>query len=131
MKHKGRWIIGGICLLLMICGVFAMHYIVDQANKLSIKTPELEKIDEGIYIGEYSIIPVFVKVQVSVEDDKISDITILKHENGLGGKAEKLVKDIIKKQSLDVDTISGATVSSKCILKAIEQAIEKGESHGK
>lgn len=129
MKHKWRWIIGGICLLLMICGVFAMHHIVDQANKLSIEAPDLEKIDDGIYIGEYDITPVSVMVQVSVEDDKISDITILKHEHGLGGKAEKIVKDIIKKQSLDVDTISGATVSSKCILKAIEQAIVKGEQY--
>ena len=40
--------------------------------------------------------------------------------------AENIKEDIKKEQSLNVDAISGATVSSKCILKAIEKAIEKG-----
>lgn len=131
MKHKKLLIIGCICLLLIISGLVAMNHIVDQADKLSVITPELENIDDGLYEGEYDIVPVSVVVQVSIQDNRISNIAILKHENGLGGKAEKIVKDIIKKQSLEVDTISGATVSSKCILKAIEQAIGKGESHGK
>ena len=122
---------GCICLLLIISGVFAMNHIVDQADKLSVITPELENIDDGIYEGKYEIMPVSVVVQVSVQDNRISNIAILKHENGLGGKAERIVKDIIKKQSLEIDTISGATVSSKCILKAIEQAIGKGESDEK
>lgn len=131
MKYKKLLIIGCICLLLIISGLVAMHRIVDQADKLSVITPELENIDDGLYEGEYDIVPVSVMVQVSVQDNRISNIAILKHENGLGGKAEKIVKDVIKKQSLEVDTVSGATVSSKCILKAIEQAIGKGESHGK
>ena len=54
----------------------------------------------------------------------------MQHDNGLGSSAESIVNDIIEKQSLDIDAIAGATVSSKCILKAVENAIEnekKGE----
>ncbi len=51
-------------------------------------------------------------------------ITILQHDNGLGSTAESIVNDVVKEQSLDIDTVSGATVSSKCILKAVENAIE-------
>ena len=127
MKHKGIIIVGCICLLLIMGGVFAMNHIIDQADRLSMKTPDLEKIDDGIYEGKYGIVPVSVVVQVSVQNHKMVDIAIVKHENGLGGKAEKVVKDIIKTQSLDEDPISGATVSSKCIMKAIEQALVKGE----
>jgi len=49
--------------------------------------------------------------------------TILEHDNGKGGKAEKIVDDVIKAQSLNVDVVSGATVSSKVILKAGEMAL--------
>ncbi len=33
-----------------------------------------------------------------------------------------LVNDVISEQSLEVDAVSGAAVSSKCIIKAIERA---------
>ena len=35
-----------------------------------------------------------------------------------------LVDDVISKQSLEVDAVSGATVSSKCIIKAIENTLQ-------
>lgn len=44
--------------------------------------------------------------------------------NGLGSTAESIVNDVVQEQSLDIDIVSGATVSSKCILKAVENAIE-------
>ena len=39
-------------------------------------------------------------------------------------KAEKIVNDVISEQSSEVDAVSGATVSSKCIIKAIENALQ-------
>lgn len=79
-----------------------------------------------ILLGEYSVIPVYVKVEVSVTEHKITGIKIIEHENGLGSKAEKIVDDVISRQSLEVDAVSGATVSSKCIIKAIENALQIG-----
>ncbi|WP_353955500.1 FMN-binding protein [uncultured Clostridium sp.] len=49
------------------------------------------------------------------------------HDCGLGKKAEKITEEIEKMQSLQVDEISGATLSSKVILKAVETAIENGK----
>ena len=46
----------------------------------------------------------------------------------MGNKAETIVDDVVDKQTLDVDTVSGATVSSKVILKSIENALLKGEN---
>jgi len=86
--------------------------------------PDLSNIQDGDYIGEYSITPVHVKVKVSVNNHQITDISILQHDNGLGSTAESIVNDIVEEQSLDIDAVSGATVSSKCILKAVENAIE-------
>ena len=49
---------------------------------------------------------------------------LLQHDNGPGSMAENIVNDVVEEQSLDIDAVSEATVSSKCILKAVENAIE-------
>ena len=56
----------------------------------------------------------------------VSFIKIIEHENGLGSKAEKIVDDVISRQSLKVDAVSGAAASSKCITKDIENALQCG-----
>jgi uncharacterized protein with FMN-binding domain len=38
-------------------------------------------------------------------------------------KTEEITNDVIAQQSLEVDTVTGATYSSIVILKAIEQAL--------
>ena len=119
-KSKKAMIV--VCIafvLLLVIGIIAVGIIVNRANNLSIQTPALSEISDGKYIGEYPVPPVFVKVEVTVEHHQITDVDILRHENGLGSPAESVVDDVIQNQSLDVDAISGATVSSKCILKAI------------
>lgn len=40
-------------------------------------------------------------------------------------KAKIINNHVVEKQTLDVDLVSGATVSSKVILKAIENALSK------
>lgn len=52
------------------------------------------------------------------------DIEILKHRNGKGKKAEVIIDDVIKEQSLLVDAVTGATISSRAIFKAIEDALK-------
>lgn len=113
-----------VVLLLFIAGKIVMGNMVRHVQNISVSMPDLSGIQDGDYIGEYSITPVHVKVEVSVINHQITNIAILQHDNGLGSKAESIVNDVVKEQSLDVDAVSGATVSSKCILKAVEKAIE-------
>jgi uncharacterized protein with FMN-binding domain len=54
---------------------------------------------------------------------KIEYIELVKHKNGRGGPAEIIPIKVVEAQSLDVDIVSGATSSSKVILKAIENAL--------
>lgn len=98
---------------------------MNEASKKPITNPDLSNIADGNYVGEYSIMPVYVKVEVTIENHEFKNIHILKHDNGLGSFAENMTHDIVENQSLDVDSVSGATVSSQCILKAVENALEK------
>ncbi|MGE5623740.1 MAG: flavodoxin domain-containing protein [Methanocella sp.] len=93
---------------------------------LKINDVDLTKVKDGEYEGDYDGELVKAKVRVKVAGGRIVDLVLLKHETGLGGKAKVIVKRVVQAQSLAVDTVSGATHSSKVILKATELALKKG-----
>lgn len=124
-KIKKRFLILlAILAFLILCGFIAMNAVVGSANSTMINELDLKGVSDGVYTGEYSIGPVEASVEVTVKSQRIEDIQILKHMNGLGASAERIVKDVTASQSVKVDAVSGATVSSKCILKAIENAFK-------
>jgi uncharacterized protein with FMN-binding domain len=92
-------------------------------KKIEINSPDLNTVANGTYQGKSKVGPVRVTLNVNVENGAIVSIQIIRHFNGRGKKAEAIVPEIIKTQSLDVDVITGATGSSKAILKAIENAL--------
>lgn len=94
----------------------------EELPNIDISNVDLRNISDGSYTGEYSVGPVKAVVRVQVKDNKIIDIIIEQHRNGMGKKAEKITDTIISKQSLDVDVVSGATISSNVIRKAVEVA---------
>lgn len=103
--------------------ISTMTYISYKARHIQINDINLNSLDDGTYTGQYSMMPVNVKTKVTVKNHHIIKIDILKHDNGLGSKAEKIIEYVIQYQSLEVDTVSKATVSSKCILKSIEKTL--------
>jgi len=89
--------------------------------------PDLSDKQDGVYSGEYSMkgTPVTVALDVLVQNGQITEINITKHScSPIGKQAEKIVPQIIKHQSLEVDVVTGATASSKSILKAVENALQ-------
>ncbi|HHY19242.1 MAG TPA: FMN-binding protein [Firmicutes bacterium] len=115
-------ILASICLLGLTWSIIKNN-IVGQAEKIVVSNLDLSNLEAGIYTGECSLSPVKVVVEVYVKDKTIKDIEILEHQNGLGKKAETVIEQVIKEQKLDVDLVAGATVSSKVILKAVENAL--------
>lgn len=68
-----------------------------------------------------------IEATVNFEGDKIASIDLVhKETEGLGDEAaNKIVKEIVDKQSINVDTVSGATVTSTALIEAIKAAIEE------
>ncbi|MBQ7170275.1 MAG: flavocytochrome c [Synergistaceae bacterium] len=67
-----------------------------------------------------------IEVSVTFDADKITDIKIVKHEEtpGLGDKAfEKIIPEIQKAQSTNVDGMTGATMSSNALKEAVNACI--------
>lgn len=126
MKKKILIILLCTILFALIGASLYLKTLVNDVNSITVSNLNMANITDGIYVGEYSITPVYVEVEVSVTEHKITNIKIIEHENGLGGKAEKIVDNVISRQSLEVGAVSKATVSSKCIIKAIENALQSG-----
>jgi uncharacterized protein with FMN-binding domain len=111
-------------LFILIAGLVLIASCVD-LDKITINSPDLSQIADGTYQGNSKVGPVRVTVDVTVKDKAMTSINIIRHFNGRGKRAEAIVPAVIEAQSLDVDVVSGATGSSKAILKAIENALAK------
>lgn len=86
------------------------------------KIPDLNGKSDGVYRGSDSMNSVIV--DVTVENFRITKISLIEHYCSLIGRnAEKIVDNIIKQQSIAIDTVSGATFSSKRILQAVGNAL--------
>lgn len=99
----------------------------EKPGDVRLRTPDLKTIPDGEYRGSYRIFPVTVRVKVAMKNHRIVSVAILEHFNGKGKDGEKITGRIVASQSLEIDAISGATYSSKTILKAVENALEKKE----
>ncbi len=95
----------------------------ESMKTLVINEINIENVADGEYIGEYDANIISAKVRVNVKNHEIMEVELLEHNNGRGKPAEKILGNIIKEQSVKVDTVSGATNSSKAILKAVENAL--------
>lgn len=95
-------------------------------REISIEEISVSDIPDGVYIGTCDVDLIRARVEVTVQDKKITDIRILEHENGRGQAAEVVVEKIVSEQRLDVDAVSGATNSSTVLKKAVENALKEG-----
>jgi len=112
-------------LIAFIC-VFILGCSTTYKN-LTAKMPDLALKADGTYRGNYDLsgTPVNVTLDVTIQNHIIANIKIVEHFcSPIGKKAEKIIDRIIEAQNLDVDVISGATASSKSIIKAVENALQ-------
>lgn len=124
-----------VIMIVLILGISAVFYFglktilnrfSKEVSKIEISNVDISRIDDGVYTGEHFVNDsVGAEVKVTIKNKKIANINFIEHKCGRGKKAEGIVNTVIDKQSLNVDTISGATGSSIIILKAIENALVK------
>jgi len=96
-------------------------------TEIEASLPDMKDKPDGVYRGNYVLAgsPVKVTLDVTIQNYNIAAIKIIKHFcSPIGKKAEKITGKIIEAQSLNVDVVSGATGSSKAILKAVENAMQ-------
>jgi uncharacterized protein with FMN-binding domain len=133
MKTKKKILIVVAAVLLIGLAIGAKFMLDVQSYQNQIAAMQISEIDlsnvpDGTYEGSYDADLIKVKVLVDVKDHTITNIDLVQHENGKGAPGEAVIPEVIESQSLEVDAVSGATNSSKVILKSIELAITSAKN---
>ncbi|CQR54786.1 FMN-binding protein [Paenibacillus riograndensis] len=144
-KRKTKWwavifIILGVIALLIGGGILFSAPGRREVGRLTFGDVDFKKLRNGIYVGQFTGTKDHfrdTKVQVTIRGGQISDIQILKGALDKQGKPLELKKGqsiadlfdhVIQSQSLQVDVISGATLTSKAHLKALENALKQAQT---
>ena len=123
-----KWIIAtSFCCLLLSCSITKEH---KEARNVTIENIDFPSLADGTYTGYYEGGMYKwreCEVEVTVSLGKVKEIKLLNSKDPGGNNADhdKLFNRVINEQSLQVDALSGATLTSKAYLKAIEIALLK------
>lgn len=126
------WKIVLAIVLILVLAVVVFILILSNKVKGEMKGLTYEKVDlarvkDGVYNGKSETSLVKVEVAVTVTNHRIVKIDILRHDNGKGKPAERIADDIVEANDYQVDSISGATMSSEVIKSAVSNALAKGD----
>jgi len=99
-----------------------------EARSLPLNAVDFGKLNDGTYHGAYEGGMYKWRAnecQVTVSSGKVTDIQLVasKDPAAKNTQQEVLYDRVIQAQSLQVDTISSATLTSKAYLKAVENAL--------
>ena len=113
-------------LIITMCAVIVIR-MNSQVKSFDRSEVDVSQVKDGIYEGRSETDMVKVDVRVTVSNGDISDIEIVRHECGKGKIANVIVEDMIEKDDVEVDAVSGATFSSEVIKDAVRHALRKGK----
>jgi uncharacterized protein with FMN-binding domain len=115
----------GILLVILIGLFLGITNGLSAGAKVPIGGVDLSEFPDGSYTGVYEFKRWSNSVVVHVKDHQITAIEIEKNVPGadITNYADEMFRRVIAAQDTKVDAVSGATVTSKAYLKAIEDAL--------
>lgn len=147
VRKKGKikvWIV--ILVIIGVIGIALLGGIMGtepgrrEIKNLTINDINFKNLRDGTYVGEYKGKKDSfrnTRIEVTVSSGRVTGIKVLKGAlnkegkpaeiNSKGSTVEDLFEKVIETQSLQVDVISGATLTSKTHIKAVENALEQAD----
>lgn len=124
-RRRIRRVIIGIFLVVVLVvggGLFAVTRGLEEGRHLVVGDVDLTNLTDGVYTGEHQAGRWSNVVEVTVSDGRITGITLVEGFRQ-GDLMDTVFDQIIRAQQPAVDGVSGATVSSKAYMKAVENAL--------
>jgi len=126
MKKK-ILVVLGVIILLIIAAFIAITNGLSEGKNVALNGVDLSNISDGDYTGTYehgrwtNTITVHVRNRVITGIDIVRDVAAA----GITNCSEEVFRRVMEKQNTQIDVVSGATVTTKAYLKAIEDALGK------
>ncbi len=131
MKVLFKVVLAGILLFIIavVSGMFYLSSGLEAGGRVQVNPIYLESLKDGNYIGKYKAGRWTNELRITVQDQRIIKIDIVKDVKFPKPEwTAELLERIIKKQNTDIDIIAGATVTSKAYLKSVENALQQGNN---
>ncbi|MGI6130608.1 MAG: FMN-binding protein [Bacillota bacterium] len=123
MLRVVMWIVAGLVILFV--GTALLDAPGRKAGeRLQVGKVDFSKLKDGVYEGQHKGGRWSNKVRVAVASGKVTGIEVVRDVWLPKPELTKqVVSDVIASQSLEVDIVSGATVTTRAYLKAMENAL--------
>ena len=120
--------VGIVFLLLLLLILGCEESESQKIRKVQLPDIDLSKIEDSIYIGQFTHHDNVYETEVVVKDHRIDNIRVLQWEGDkYDEEALDVIQRVIEKQSLRVDVVTGATKSSKLYLITIYNVLSGEE----
>ena len=109
-------------LLAFALGIFALACVI-RPRTLELSEPDLSAVEDGEYIGVCQNKLLFAAVRVRVTDHELRGVELLYHKPSYLAQAQEAARRVAQAGTLQVDAVSGATLTSDTVRKAVENAL--------
>lgn len=144
-----RVFIWKLCNLFLVCGILFgyQQFALQHEKEVSAYEKEAEaakkawaeagkngnelRYRDGTYQGSGTGFGGEIVVQIVIKEKAIQKVEVLSAKDETPDyltSAKKLLDDIVSKQTVEVDTVSGATLSSNGILEGAKNALEQAKA---
>jgi uncharacterized protein with FMN-binding domain len=117
-------VIVGVVIVLLVAMAWVLYApaLNRAADAIVLQSPIISYRYPGTYEGSATCLHVVARVRVTVSSRGVSSVELLERPFG---NMDLLVDRIVKAGGVPVDVITGATVSSKVVMKAVDNALMK------
>jgi len=111
--------------LVLLAGLGAVPSCgLDDVRDLPIYDVELSAVPDGAHEGRFQEDGFTYVVRTTVQGGRITDVAIVENRDSKYAKmAEAVLPRVLARQTPNVDAVTGATKSSKVLLKAVENSL--------
>lgn len=114
-----------VIVLIFACFIFYMTRGLETGENLTINEVDLASLDDNTYIGKYHGGRWSNELEITIKDHQIISIHVLKDVKFPNEETTNaLINRVVQEQKVDVDAISGATVTCNAYLKSMEDALK-------
>jgi uncharacterized protein with FMN-binding domain len=129
MMSIGKRIVHGLVIVVTVFALFIVMILAlygpalnRAAAAITFQSPFISYRYPGTYEGSAKCLHVVARVRVTVTSTGVSKVELLERPFG---DMDTLVARIVKAGGVPVDVVTGATASSKVVMKAVDDALIK------
>lgn len=117
-----------LCMIIL-CMTFSLimackNNELEKVRSMQIGSVDFSTLKDGNYRSDFRYGDFTYAVEVLVSNSQIKAINVLENRNSKYARiAEGVTEKVLRQQRNNVDAVSGATTTSKTLLKAIENAL--------